>query len=213
MSDNPFQQPGSADKFDLKNFGDQWVGALLLVYPKKLTEDFDSGKYEPSDVVDADIIIVDRYGEDGQPLKFTNSRLWSKGLVNNTRDMLGKTVLGRLGKKAFANGIGWYLDEFTDADSAAAAPIHQAYMAGQFTAPSASTPPTSAASPPAATGGQQNGGWGQLPPPAASATAPPPAPAGGGVDPELLAFLAGKGVDVTKIKDNDTAKMLAAAYS
>jgi hypothetical protein len=208
VTDNPFQQPGSGDKFDLKNYGEQWVGALVLVYPKKLIENFDTGKYDPSDVVDADIILVDRYGEDGQPLVFRNSRLFSRGLVNNTRDRLGQTVLGRLGKKQFANGVGWYLDEFTDEDAAKAGPIHQAYQSGQFSAPSPSTPPTSAASPPPATGGQS--GWGQLPPPAQS-SAPPAAPAGG-VDPDLLAFLAGKGVDVTKIKDNDTAKMLAAAY-
>jgi hypothetical protein len=136
----------------------------------------------------------------------------------------------------------WILTPFTDQDAAMAGPHHAAYQAGQFKAaenpmssasaaaqPAAASyaPPQAAPAPPQASAQQQ---WQQhpaaapqapaqwAPPPAApappgppAAPAPAPAPAGG-VDPNLVAFLASKGVTVTPEMDQATAEAIARSF-
>ncbi|PRH79346.1 hypothetical protein C6N75_09685 [Streptomyces solincola] len=113
-----FSQPGTGgDTFDLKTNGDAWMGALMLVWPISLKPNFDTGKFEPTDVVECDIALIDRTNpETGKPLLFKNAFLFSKGLVANTRGDIGGMVLGRLVKRQFANGVGWSLDPYTPQD-------------------------------------------------------------------------------------------------
>lgn len=190
-----FAQPGQGgDQFDLKTYGDQWMGSLMLVWPISLKPNFDSGKYEPTDVVECDIALIDRINPStGKPAFFKNAFLFSKGLVSNTRGEIGNVVLGRLVKKQFANGVGWSLEDFTPADEQAANAYMLAHPRQAVAQPQQQqqqqAPPSDAwagmdatPSPPPAAGGwgasaQQatgaaSGQWGA---PAASAAAPTPA--------------------------------------
>jgi hypothetical protein len=165
-------QPGSGgDKFDLKNRGDQFFGKLLLIYPTALKTDFDGGEYGKTDVVVADVIILDLINlQTGQPEEFRDAFLFSRGLVNNTRGYIGGSVLGRLARKQFAKGIGWSLDDFSDADGQVAMQYINAHPRNMPAQPSqgipnAEPPPAPAPTPPPA-----------VPAPPAYAPPPPPAP-------------------------------------
>ncbi|MEU3052212.1 hypothetical protein [Streptomyces griseus] len=242
-----FQQPGQGgDKFDLKQYGQYWINSLMLVWPISLKPDFDSGQYEKTDVVEADIALVDCIDPStGKPAFFKNAFIFSKGLVANTRGAVGsgEPVLGRLVKKQFANGVGWSLADFTPADEqlanqymlqyprqapqqpATTPPPQQSWGAappaddkwagtnaappaqqqwGAPAAPAQSAPP-SAPAPPA----QQS--WGAPPAVPQAQAAPPPAPSApsNGIAPDLVAFLQGRGIDVSNIPDQATAEMVA----
>jgi hypothetical protein len=212
-----FSQPSAPNTGDKFNAADH-KGALLLVYPKRFEQDVKTTK-GLSDAADVDIVIVDRFGPDGKPLAFHGARLFGN-LARSVRNDLGGQVLGRLNQITSANGnTPWILENFTDQDAVAATPVHQAYQQGQFrptenpmappqaAAPQqAWTPPAAAAPPyptpaPTAPAPQQ---W-QTPAPAAPAPvtpqaapawqgAPSPAPAAPAIDPNLVAYLAQRGV-------------------
>ncbi|MFD8117027.1 hypothetical protein [Streptomyces microflavus] len=198
-----FNQPGQGgDTFDLKTNGQAWMGSLMLVWPISIKPEFDSGKFEPTDVVVCDIALLDRIDPNtGKPLFFKNAFLFSKPLVANTRNFLGGMVLGRLTQKQFAQGVGWTLDDFTPQDeqvanqyiatnpreqvsqpsSAQSSPPQQDPWAGVNASP---TPPPAVgqqswgASAPQATGaasGQQQGWGGAAPAAAPTGAASPPA--------------------------------------
>lgn len=198
-----------ANRFDTKTYGQQWLGTLMLVFPKEVKTDFDTGKYKPTDVVVADIIFVD--GPEAGRF-FRETFIFSKPIVGATKGHIGEPVLGRFDQKQYTEGVGWYLAEYSDADVALATPVLNQYQAGAFKQPTV-TP----AAPPAASVSAWNptpappDPWNlpQTPAPVA-ATAPtlPQAPAVA-LDPELVKFLQSKGVNTTNL-DPQTAAMIAA---
>lgn len=207
MSDSPFKQPGTGgDKFDLRNNGQEWLGALMLVWPLSVKENFDTGQYDPTDVVEADIALIDRMDpETGKPLFFERAFIFSKGLVNNTRNDVGGMVLGRLVRRQFANGTGWSMDPFSDADAQLAQQYIMANPRNVPAQPSSgaqSPPPAAAQAPPA------NDPWSL--PPAPQAAAPAPAPASSAGAANVNAFLQSKGV--TPPPDENAALMIAKSF-
>jgi hypothetical protein len=226
-----FSQPAAGgDTFEPRTH----FGKLLLIYPKSYDPAMKTSNGD-SAAADADIIVVDSPGPDGQPLFFSNARLFGN-LAKSVRNDLGGQVLGRLGQGPNTRGTPpWILTNFTDQDAAAAGPLHAAYQAGQFKptanpmsqqqgAPAASpaAPPTPAATQPAwnpqatpaAPPAQQQ--WQQsaaAPAPTGQPAAPAPAQApAGGVDPNLVAFLASKGVTVPPGMDQATAEAIARSF-
>lgn len=132
---SPFAQPqAGGDKFDLKNSGQSWLGTLMLIYPKELKPQFDSGQFEPTDVVVADIVFVDG-PEAGR--NFNDAFLFAKFIVSDIKGMVGTgdPVLGRLGQKQGKQGLGWAILEHTQQDQALALPVHARYMSGTFNQP------------------------------------------------------------------------------
>lgn len=215
MSNEDFAQPAQGgDKFDLKNKGNEWLGALLLIWPTEFKPQFDSGEYDPTDVVVADIAFVDRVDpETGKPLYLRDAFIFAKGLVNNTKRSIGGRVLGRLAKRQFTKGVGWTLEDFTPADVEAARQYLAQYPREEFSQPAAAAPAPAPA--PA-----QPDPWAaaQSPPaPAPSATPTPAAayaaPAGPdhpAVAATVAAFLASKGVQAPP--DPATALMIAKSF-
>lgn len=208
----PFSQPGAGgDKFDLKNHGNEWIGALMLVYPLELIVGFDSGEYEPTDVVRGDVILIDRKDpETGDSLAFYDTMLFSKGLVANTRNEVGGVVLGRLNKKQFRAGTGWTMEPYADNDALIAQEYIRTHPRNAPAQPAQSQPPAPAPAPPPDP-------W-AVPPTAAAAAAPaavapplPTAPPPAGLNPQLKAFLDSKGLATAGL-DNATAQMLAASF-
>lgn len=206
-----FAQPGrsaeeiEANKFDLKGQGQAWLGTLFLVFPKEVIKDHKGdGTYAPTDVVVADIIFVDG-PQQGRFLQDT--WIFAKPIVNATKGHLGEPVLGRLGQRQFPKGLGWVLNEYTDADVAQATPVLTQYQQGAFNQPTESpaAPPAASASP------WDQAGWNA---PATNTVAPQPvsttaAPTPGGIDPQLAQFLQSKGVNTANL-DPQTAAMIAA---
>lgn len=128
----PFAQPSAGgEKFEPKDFG----GALLLIYPKSYNPN-ETTQFGPSTSADCDVVVVDRQDPTtGQPVIKRNARLFGN-LANSVRDSIGSQVLGRLGQVPTNKGNpAWVLQNYTDADAAAAAPVHTAYTAGQFQPP------------------------------------------------------------------------------
>jgi hypothetical protein len=228
-----FSQPSAGgDKFEPKDH----FGNLLLVYPKSYNpaEQTSNGVTPAADV---DIIVVDKPGPDGRPLFINDARFFGN-LAKSVRNDVGSQVLGRLGQGPNTRGTPpWILTNFTDADAAAAGPVHAAYQAGQFKpaenpmAPAAPGPAAPAQwQAPAAPGAAQPAPqqqW-QQPPAAAPApaqqqwqapapsstppTAPPAAAAAPTVDPNLVAFLASKGVTVQPGMDQATCEAIARGF-
>lgn len=204
---SPFAQPSAGgDKFDLKNNGHRWLGSLLLIYPKEVKADFDSGQFEPTDVVVADIIFVD--GPDAGQL-FKSTFLFAKFIVGTLKGNVGGTVLGRLGQKQGRQGMGWSIEDHSDLDVGLATPVDQKYRAGTFQQPTAMTQdPWTAA-------GYAGGPTGVATPPAtATPTAPPTATDHTIARDPTIALLLSKGIDVQKLLEMtpETRAMLASAY-
>lgn len=218
-----FSQPSAGgDKFEPKDH----FGKLLLVYPKSYNpaEQTSNGVTPAADV---DVIVVDTVGPDGRPLFINDARFFGN-LAKSVRNDIGGQVLGRLGQGPNTRGTPpWILSNFTDADAAAAGPLHQAYQAGQFkpaenpmAPPAAAQPapgyasaapqqqwtPPPAAAPPA----QQQ--WSPPPTAAPPQAAPAPSVPSGSVDPQLVAFLTQRGVQVTPQMTQEQAVAIAAAF-
>lgn len=96
-----YQQPGKADKFAPRD-NPTWLGRLFLIYPDSCTpQTFNrpDGTQETSDVVTADVIIIDLPDpQTGQPTRLEGARIGGKGLVPQLRKAVGAMVLGRLSK-------------------------------------------------------------------------------------------------------------------
>lgn len=224
-----FSQPAAGgDTFNPKDH----FGKLLLIYPKTFEPAMKTSNGD-SAAADVDLIVVDSPGPDGRPQFFSNARLFGN-LAKSVRNDLGGQVLGRLGQGPNTRGTPpWILTSFNDADAAAATPCHQAYQQGQFrptenpmSAPGATPAPAPPATPaaqwqpPAAQTAYAPQTQGTPPaqqwnaPPAAPPAAPAPAPAtpAAAVDPNLVAFLASKGVQVTPGMTQQQAEAIAAAF-
>lgn len=231
----PFAQPSAGgEKFEPKDFG----GALLLIYPKSYNPN-EQTQFGPSTSADCDVVVVDRQDPTtGQPVIKRNARLFGN-LANSVRDSIGSQVLGRLGQVPTNKGNpAWVLQNYTDADAAAAAPVHTAYTAGQFQPPAnvqaqqgpppghdpwagvnaAPAPPQQQAwgqQPPAAPAPAQQQ-WGAPPGPPAGTAGPqaaPGAPAAAQPDP-TVAFLISKGLPEAQVHamDPGTRASVAATY-
>lgn len=119
--------PGGGDQFNAADHR----GHLLIIYPKSYQPEVQT-KNGPSSAADVDVVIVDKPGPDGRPLHFMNARLFGN-LANSVRNDLGGKVLGRLDQINTQGGrTPWILQNFTEADAAAAGPADAAYQAGQF---------------------------------------------------------------------------------
>jgi hypothetical protein len=216
-------------------------GSLILVFPKRFEENIKTTK-GLSDATDADIIVVDKRGPDGQPLAFLGARLFGN-LARSVRNDIGGQVLGRLNQITSANGnTPWVMDAYSDQEAAMAMPVLTAYQQGQFKsteppmqapAPAAYSPgpATPAAAPVAAAQWQQQAApapqW-NAPPPAAPAApqwtapapatptpapvAPAPPAAAPAVDPALVAFLAARGVTVTPDMSQAQCETIASSF-
>lgn len=236
----PFAQPGASngDQFDAKEF----LGALLLIYPKAYDPSVPT-VHGPSSAADVDVIVVDRQDPTtGQPVIKRNAKLFGN-LANSVRDSVGKQVLGRLGQTPTNKGNpAWVLNSFTEADAAAAAPVHTAWVAGQFQPPaqaqSAVQQPTPQGQwanpgfPPAqqnqappgpdpwagvnAAPAPQHQQWGAVPAATAAPVAGPGAPAAAPNDASdpLVAFLLSKGLAPQQVAAMDvpTRQAIAATY-
>ncbi|MFM9643153.1 hypothetical protein [Streptomyces turgidiscabies] len=146
-----FQQPGKADKFAPRD-NPQWLGRLFLIYPDGCTpQTFNrpDGSQETSDVVTADVVIIDLPDpQTGQPTKLEGARIGGKGLVPQLRKAVGSMVLGRLNKlpsQGQKDGA-YVLADFTPQDAAMAS----AYVAAnprtsQFAQPAAQAQPVAQA--------------------------------------------------------------------
>lgn len=220
-----FSQPSAGgDKFEPKDH----FGKLLLIYPKSYNpaEQTSNGVTPAADV---DVIVVDTPGPDGRPLFISDARFFGN-LAKSVRNDIGGQVLGRLGQGPNTRGTPpWILTNFTDADAAAAGPLHQQYQQGLFKpadnpmTPAAATPaPGYAAAPaqqwtppPAAAPAAQ---WNAPPTaaapaaPVAAAPAPAAAPTAASVDPNLVAFLTQRGVTVPPSMTQQQAEAIASAF-
>jgi hypothetical protein len=129
---SPFAQPSAGgEKFEPKDFG----GVLLLIYPKSYNPN-ENTTFGVTTSADVDIVAVDRQDPQnpGQPVIKRNARLFGN-LANSVRDSIGSVVLGRIGQVPTNKGNpAWVLQNYTDADAAAAAPVDAAWKAGQFAA-------------------------------------------------------------------------------
>lgn len=212
-------------------------GHLLLLYPKAYNpqENTTKGITEAADV---DVVVVDKLGPNGQPLVFKDARVFGN-LARSVRVLLEadgspKKYLGRLDQGPNTKGTPpWILQNWTDADVAMATPVATAFEAGQFT-PAVnpmSTPPAPPAAPAPAPPQQWQAGaaghspatapptapaapqWQPPAPAAAPSTPTPPAPtAAPAIDPNLVAFLASKGVTVPPGMDQATAEAIARSF-
>lgn len=145
----PFGRPsGPGDKFDNHDH----KGRLLIIYPKSYNPAATTSKGVNA-CADADIIVVDAPPQpDGRPLIFHDAKIFGN-LAKSVRDSVGSKCLGRLDQVPTAGGnLAWVLNDWSDQEAAQAAPLDQAYAAGQFPKPQ----PTQQ-QPPAQ-------GWGQQPP-------------------------------------------------
>ncbi|MEV1049652.1 hypothetical protein [Streptomyces sp. NPDC049887] len=200
-----FNQPGKADKFAPRD-NPQWIGKLFLIYPDSVSPQTFSrpdGTQETSDVVTADVVIIDLPDpQTGQPTTLQGARIGGKGLVPQLRKMVGSMVLGRLSKlpsQGQKDGA-YVLADFTPADAQMATAYVQAHPR---TAPFAQPQAQPVAQAPAP----------QAYAPQAPAYVPPPAPAPAPTEgPSPLAqFLASKGVPVTGMAE-DQMRLIAATY-
>lgn len=108
-----FDKPASA-------IGIQWAdhnGRLMLIEPHAVETGVKTSLGE-KDAVRADVTIIDA---DGGPQEFHDALIFPRVLMSQTRSMIGKKVLGRLGQGQAKPGQNapWRLDDPTDADIAA----------------------------------------------------------------------------------------------
>jgi hypothetical protein len=218
LSTPAFNQPGAGgDKFEPSLYG----GALLLVYPHKYVTGIPT-KFGEADAVEADIVILDRNGQDGQPIRLNSTMIFQNKMVGQVKGSVGGMVLGRLTQGLNTKGNPpWELADYTPADAqwatayiaqhpavsqpsqtqSAPAPVQAPpadVWAGMNAAPAA--PPT-----PAPSGA--SAGW--TPPAPAAPAAPAAAPQ---LDPNLVAFLQSKGVDTSQITSQSQGEMIAQTF-
>jgi hypothetical protein len=180
---SPFAQPSAGgEKFEPKDFG----GVLLLIYPKSYNPN-ENTTFGVTTSADVDIVAVDRQDPQnpGQPVIKRNARLFGN-LANSVRDSIGSVVLGRIGQVPTNKGNpAWVLQNYTDADAAAAAPVDAAWKAGQFAAQVQQPQAPAQQQPPAQQWGQQppaQQSWGNPGFPPAQQQTPPQGPPQGQPD-------------------------------
>lgn len=235
----PFAQPSAGgDQFDPRLY----KGHLLLFVPSQFYAEMPT-KNGASAAADTDIIALELIdAQTGKPTVFHNARVFGN-LATSVRGAVGGgVILGRLDQGPNTKGNPpWILTEHTEAEAQASVPVYDAYKRGEFVQPSApaqvapqqyggppvaqDVPPWGFSSPAAASRAiypngappPQGGSW--EPPyahPTTTAPAVPvtPAPAAiPAVDPQLVAFLNERGVQVPPGMTQETAVMLANTYT
>jgi hypothetical protein len=192
-----FSQPLRGDKFEAEQFD----GALLLFYPIEYFTSIPTQHGETA-VVDTHIVALDRPDLTGQPTVLRDARIFGRALVPQLKGAVGaKPVLGRLGRGQNTKGNPpWLLKDFTEQDAALARQYASSHPDPRTPV---SAPPTSSVSAPTVTAGS-NVGPTPAPPTATAAAAP-------ARDPQLLAQLIARGVDVSKLPaDADLSLILNA---
>jgi hypothetical protein len=228
-----FRQPGAGGDAFEPAAHPEWANKLLLVLPLEYVTEIPT-KFGDKDAVRADIVFLDHLTPDGQPFKLNGSMIFAGKLVGQTKGSVGGMVLGRLGQGANTKGNPpWELSDHSPQDAAVAtqylalnpivkqptnaqaapvgaAPTEDPWAGVNAAAPAPSTPAPTAwgapATPAAAAPGPQQQSWG------ATAPTPPVAPTAPDWAPGLADFLVSKGVDISKIPDENTARMVAASY-
>lgn len=192
-----FTQPLRGDKFDPEAFD----GQLLLIYPTEyhsaIPTKFDRPGKPPSQAVDCHIVGL----ETGKILK--DARIFGAAMVPQLKGAVGgKPVLGRLGRGVAqgSNQPPWILKDFDEQEAAMA----RQWMAANADPrnPATPAPPTGNGSAPTATGGPSP----FLPGPFPSIGTPPPTH-----DPNLVAVLVSKGVDISKLPPGADLALIAAS--
>ena len=130
-----FEKPASAT-------GIQWAeakGRLLLVEPHAFETGINTSLGE-KDAVRADVTIVDA---DGGPVEYRDTLIFPRALIGQTRSMVGKKVLGRLGQGQAKPGQNapWRLDDPTEADIAAGTAYINQRNGSQVSGPAQGQPP------------------------------------------------------------------------
>lgn len=208
---NPFAQPDKGDKFTPRDHP-EWLGKLFLIYPDSVAQRMgtdNNGQPAPYEVVEGDVAIIDLPDpQTGQPSTLKNAGIGGKALVPQIKKQVGGMVLGRLAQTA-AQGQksgAFYLADYSDADQAAAMGYIQSHPRQQFAQPAAQAVPVAAPVAqyaPAPVAPQPVAQ--QFPVPA------PVAPAAPAIDPQLVAFLASKGVDASAMSP-EQAQLIAATF-
>lgn len=126
-----FDNPASAT-------GIQWadhLGRLLLIEPAGFETGITTSLGE-KDAVRADITVLD--AADG-PDQYKDVLIFPRVLIGQTRSMIGKKVLGRLGQGAAKAGQNppWKLDDYSAEDEKAAAAYLEGRTAATITSPAA----------------------------------------------------------------------------
>lgn len=135
-NENPFERPASAT-------GIQWAehkGRLLLVEPKAYETGIVTSLGE-KDAVRADVTIIDA---PGKPEEYVDTLIFPRALIGQTRAMVGKKVLGRLGQGQAKPGQNapWRLDDPTADDIETGKKYLAAREAANpFAAPAQAKPP------------------------------------------------------------------------
>jgi hypothetical protein len=186
----------------------EWVGKLFLIYPTELNvvqfQD-DKGVPQPTDVVTADVAILDLIDpETGQPKVLLGARIAGKALVPQIKGKVvsGNAALGRL-RQLPAQGAksGAYVldNEFTQADVALAERQDAHDWRGKYGTPAQAATPT--------------GGVSAAP---ATPTPAPAAPAAGvpwfATDTALLTKLLSNGVANATTLDHATAQLIGQSF-
>ena len=122
--------------------GIQWAnykGRLLLIEPHGVETGVQTA-LGPKDAVRADVTVLDG---DGAPIEFRDALIFPKLLMSQTRSLVGKKVLGRLGQGQAKPGQSapWRIDDPSEADVAAATAYVQKRDQNQFSTPAQSEPP------------------------------------------------------------------------
>lgn len=209
----PFGQPSAGgDQFDPKLHN----GQLLLFVPSLFHADMPTA-HGASNAADTDIIALEHPDpETGKPKLFRNARVFGN-LANSVRGAVGGgVILGRLGQGPNTKGNPpWILTEHTEQEALGSVAVYDAYKRGEFAQPSAPAAAPLAqqgwsAGPPVAT----QGGWGAPPPTTVPVVPVTPVPAAiPAVDPQLVAFLEARGVQVPPGMTQETAVLLANTFT
>lgn len=130
-----FDKPASAT-------GIKWEdhkGRLLLIEPSALETGVPTSLGD-KDAVRATVTIIDH--PDGAE-EYNDTLIFPKVLISQTRSMVGKKVLGRLGQGQAKPGQNapWRLDDYTDADAKAAGDYITKRDAAQVSPPAAAGAP------------------------------------------------------------------------
>ena len=211
---SPFAQPGAGgDKFEPATY----AGALLLVYPHKYVTGIPT-KFGEADAVEADIVVLDRAGQDGQPIRLNSTMIFQNKMVGQIKGSVGGMVLGRLGQGLNVKGNPpWELLDHTAADVQTATAYIAAHPAVSQPSQTQSAPaPVHQSTPQYDPWAGMNAAPAAAPASPANAWTPPPAPAAPpavpAIDPNLINFLQSKGIDMSKVPDEATARQLAATF-
>jgi hypothetical protein len=119
MAFDQFAQPAEQGSVDTNFALKDYMGALLLVYPRSFQSQVET-KFGVSDAMAADLVVLD--GPES-PQVHVNVWLWGAALVPQLQPSVGKgPVLGRVGQSVAKPGKSpaWLLESYTPQDATVA---------------------------------------------------------------------------------------------